>query len=1088
MRIQQLEHFIFAAMMLAAGISFAQTSQEIVGTVKDATGAVVSDARITARHLATNETRETRSDAGGDFRLLRLTRVGEYEVRVEKSGFRVAVAPKVLVETGQTVRLDLPLQIGEVAQSVQVEETASLVRSETASLETVIQNREILELPLNGRNFLQLTALSPGVSTNGPQASGYNSFNLSVSGGRARDNDYRIDGLRAMASYSNNIATLPPLDSLQEFELIRNLYSAEYGRAIGAVVEVRTKSGTNQLHGSAYEFARRGDWAAIPYFARTRPNYRIDQFGGSIGGPVYLPKLYKGRDRTFFFFAYEQLYQPSQVVAQFYTMTDAERSGDFTQSPFRLPRDPLTNQPFASGRIPASRFSPVAVNLLNIFPQPNQTLAGDVNWTGNFPANSKTHTYVARLDHQFNTKHSVFGSATLSKQKQISASRLDCGSCEKRISDEDFLTDGQAITLGYTWLMTPAVVLQVRGGRSINYASQEIRDKTRNYARELGFDFFPTDERKDLWGPPRVNVGRFAWFGTTNSPYVSDQDIYNGVAVLSINKGAHYVKAGTDLAWDRFASIGGYGSRGAYFGNDLFTGNQNADFILGHYGSANFQFEPDWYEARRPQLAFYVQDDWKIKPKLTLNVGLRYDYTGPYDAWKTHRLHRFDLAKNQVVYPKALEPLISADVRARLLFPYRFEGPSTSYDAQKNDFAPRIGLAYRPTGQSTFVIRAGYGIFYNSPMGLETIRSGRIAPWDAYLAFRPTPDAPLFFHRADGSLKQRVFASPGFTAPVEPGFKTSYNQQWNLSVQKQLTGAMALELAYAGSRAVNMSFQRDADAYAPLYGLSRYFTTVNMTTNGLDSRYDSLQVSLQQRFSQGLSFRANYTWSKLMNDYADYFDNGTVSVIFRKNLEWGRGFADHRHNLNLSGIYELPFGRGRRLAANVPRVVDYAIGGWKLNYILQLNSGFPVNLVYNAAFRPDAVPGRDANLPVSERTVDRWFDPTAFARPAAAARCEVEVPARRDGWFLLPCQGNLGRNVVDGPGFANLDTGVSKFFPIRENHRAEFRAEFFNVTNHPALYWNLGNGSGLRFDLAGASRLTAVRSNRTIQLAVRYSF
>ena len=298
---------------------------------------------------------------------------------------------------------------------------------------------------------------------------------------------------------------------------------------------------------------------------------------------------------------------------------------------------------------------------------------------------------------------------------------------------------------------------------------------------------------------------------------------------------------------------------------------------------------------------------------------------------------------------------------------------------------------------------------------------------------------------------------------------------------------MAIEVSYAGSRSADLTFQRDADVFAPKYGYDTYFTRVNLTTNGFDARYDSLQLQLQQRMRYGLQFRANYTWSKLMNDTADYFDNGTVDVLFDKRREWARGFNDRTQAFNIAGIYELPFGRGHSYLTHLHPVAEAVLGGWRTNFIFDAFTGYPVNIVSSSGFRPDLAAG-SVNLPASERTPDRWFDPAVFRNTANIDECRQVVGGRLPGWNKVRCVGNLGRNAMDGPGYWNLDFGVSKYFRVREQHRVELRGELFNAFNHPNLGFNVANGAGLRFDLAGAARLTSVYASREVQLSLRYSF
>lgn len=1071
-----------ALVFVPASLVKAQSYQTVVGTITDPSDRPVASATVVLKHLLTGESRSASTDAQGDYRISGLRHVGDYEVRCEATGFKAASVPQFAVLTGATVRVDVKLDIGAVAEQVTVTADVPSVRSEVSSLSAVAENREILELPLYQRNFLGLTALSPGVSSRAPNAfinMNESGLNLAVGGGRTRDNDIRLDGVRNVTGLNNDINTRPPLDALEEFQMLRHQYAAEYGRAMGAVVEVRTKSGSNAFHGSGYWFGRRGDWAAIPYFALSQPVFKEDQYGGSIGGPVWLPKIYKGTNRTFFFFAYEKFDNPSETVFRRYLLTPEERAGDFSRSIWgTTPLDPLTGQPFPGSRIPTTRFNPAIQKVFGLLPTPNTSIDANMNWTGNIPTPTKRPQFVLRGDHTISGNHSVYVSAAWSNEDNRRAFALDCGVCANRISDVAFVYNNRTVTGGHTWVISPRIVLQSRLGYSYLKSQYDQVDRSKNWAKELGFAFRPADDRQELWGMPPINVRGFggAYFSYfTNPTYGREEPAYNAISTITVNAGAHSVKAGADIIQDTTMGLFACGAAGAYsFGFDPRVGNQSAEFLLGVHNSSYYQRTPARAKARRWQQAYFAQDDWRITQRLTLNLGLRYDFFSPYNA-PDHRVARYDFATDEVIYPAALRDTLSADVRAGLKFRHRFDGPSTSYEhPSKFNFAPRFGFAFRPFGNSSTVIRSGYGIFYASPQGFSTTRNWRVGPWAEYLPLGQSPASltrpVMYIDKVQPELATTDYLTPGDVRMPEPGFKNAYTQQWNLTIQRAIVRDLSIEAGYVGSRGVHLDFEVWGQRYASLYGRSNFFLgdSLRVNSSGFDSRYNSLQLTLQKRYSAGYSFRLNYTYGNLMNNTPDAYsaDQGGHWAIVQRN-EWARSDADVRHNLNFSGIYELPFGRNRALGANWNRVTDAFLGGWKLNYLLELNSGNVINVLWGPRFRPDLVPGRN---PVLEGRSDfAWFDPSAFRAPACAA----------------PCQGNVGRNVLDGPNFRNLDLGISKLFYIRESHRIDARLEAFNSTNTANF-----SAGGLNVDVSqpASNRLRTVAPMRRVQIAVRYSF
>ena len=1089
-----------AVVWLCVSPLWGQSSQTIVGTVQDQTGGLIPGVTVTARHLDTNATREVVTNDTGDYKIIRLSRVGLYEVRAEMPGFNVALAPDILLTTGQTVRVDLALVVGDITQTVTVEGAPPLVRSETSSLEVVVEHREIVELPLYGRNVLDLTGLTTGVSTKAPSGIGYQQHNLVVGGARARDNDYRIDGFRSMANYNADMTVKPPLDAIEEFQLIRHNYSAGYGRAMGAIVEVRTKSGSNDFHGSGYWYARRGSWSAIPAFAKTKPTFEEDQYGGSIGGPVWLPGVYDGRDRSFFFFAYEKFKSPSEKVARFYAPTAAERAGDYSQSHWNqgrlgggFPIDPLTGEPFPGGQIPLSRMDGATQKMLGVIPMPNQELDGNVNWTGNFPFDREYPNYMVRGDHQFTDNHSFFSTIMFTQDLQFISPALDCGLDCNRISDVNQDGGNTSMVMGYNWTMSPTLVLENRLGYTWSNAATFVGvNQESNHAEDLGFSHYPSSDPSNshLWGAPRVTVGGHGsgptpgaatYFGHYSGGNLTRaEEAYNYNSIVSWVKGNHYFKFGVDILQDRPRVLATNGGSGMYWvGGPQITGNSNADFFLGEYGLGGFQFVAQWSGAKRTQHSLFIQDDWKVSRNLTLNLGLRHDFSPPYTSLQDRVIH-YDLADDIVVYPSALESQLTQQQRDSLQFPHRFSGPSTSFvDPDKWDFSPRLGLAYRPFGGNDMVVRAGYGVYYGSPMGYAVNRNWQAAPWQAWLNYGVwggIPPVPRRFADVQPELLEETYTIPGNIRTPEPGWQNAYTQHWNATLQKKIAHDIALEVGYAGARSVHLDFEHTGKLFAPKYGYEDFSLGGNLrlNTSGADSEYNAMQVTVQKRYSSGLAFRANYTWSKLMNDTSEAFDQGinpAAALTYRKLDEWGVGQADLRHNFNFSGIWELPFGIGRRVGSGWNRGLDAALGGWKMTYILDMNSGAAMNVFYGNFLRPDFISsGSDGNLPSSQRNEHVWFDQTAFQLAAEGQ------------------QGNVPRNSIEGPNYGNLDLGIGKDFRINETHRFQFRVEMFNATNHPNFYRGGSQSNTTRVDLPFAARLTQSWPMRRIQIGVRYSF
>jgi len=1031
----------------------------LLGTIKDASGAVVVGVSVSARHIETNIVHTGTTNEQGDYRIP-LSRIGVYQVRAEQAGFKAALFPEVLVQLGQTQRLDMALEVGELAESVTVDSRAPLVRSETSSLGEVMDNRKILELPLNGREFLQLATLTPGVSNrNASAGSPSKGGTLEVNGGRSGHNQFRVDGIDNTDNHYNELAAVPTIESIQEFQVVRNLYSAEYGRAGGGVIDVKLRSGTNQYHGSVYEFHRNSAVDARNFFAQTKPVFRFHQFGAAIGGPVYLPH-YNGKDRSFFFFSYEGFRESKGTTSLWNMPTALERTGDFSQSVIK-PKNPFTNQPFPGDRIPSTMLSPLGTKLINFLPLPNSS-DPIRNFVNNAQDTRHWNTNVIRFDQQLSQNRSLAFSWIGGTRKTLEPF---LGTYTARLRPQN----GYAAVLAFTQAFSPRTVFESRVGYTRLIDLLDNEDKS-DYATQIGWPLHQNGAT--FFGFPRMSIlsplGQRNYFGVDHSPFGRRNNAYNVVNSLSITKGSHSLKMGVDAKrqHDNWVLMG---SRNFFL--NTYSTNVWADFAMGLASSVQFMPDVSWMYLRRTLLGTYVQDDWKVSPRLTLNLGLRYDVNTPYKSLDK-RMATFDLTNGQLVYPEG-SPLTEQDL-ARIKYPYRVGGPATAHDTDWKSIGPRFGLAFRPRGTNDLVVRGGYGIFYAPVSGFVTAYTAFVAPWQARIALAGTPASPVIIDKIPVDYFYGPLANSGSViyAPAQRQFRDLGTQQWNFSVEKEIVSNLALEVSYIGSKQTHVSGLTDGQFYAQQYiGQARYPGTgsLSLRTAGYNMEYNALQVTARQRLAHGLSFLLNYTWSKALTDQSG--DDASVIPDYSDLRQiWGRADFDVRQIFNFSGIYEIPVGANRRFLSQARGVANAILGGWKLNYIFQATSGYPFSLSVSGAaalVRPDILPGKEANLPASQRTPDFWFDPSVFKAPATRF-------------------GNVAKNVMDGPGYANVDLGISKNFVIREARQLEFRTEMFNALNHPNFYF-----SGFfdpPFNVPGSNRPNAVRDPRSIQFALKFLF
>jgi len=671
--------------------AWAQTSSAIVGTVKDTLGGVMAGVTVTVVHEATQDKYQAVTNEAGDYRI-NLRQVGRFKVRAEMQGFKATAFSNILIEVGRTARVDASLEVGELSETLMVEAANPLVRSETSAIGEVIDNRKILELPLKGREYIQLATLMPGVASRNKRSAAHavtQGFAIQGNGQRTAANNYRLNGVNNMGANLNTQAAAPPLDAVEEFQVVRNLYPVEFGRGAGVVVDVRGKSGGNELHGSLYEFNRNASMDARQYFARSKPGFTFNQYGGSLGGPVWLPKLYNGKNKTFFFFAYEGLKDRRATVSKIGVPTAANRNGDFSQSPYNngVTRNPSTGLPYPGGIIPQSDWSPLGRRIMNLLPQPNNP-ESPLNYIGFQREPRDTARKIFRFDQKLGL-HSAFAALNFLPAAKVIRHQL-----VSPLSDGRQAANYRQFSFGYTHVITPQFLSETRAGYLSSKNLNGPNGDFTNYPKQWGYPWVPPDG--PLSGPPRHDVnlgfGQFSLMGGFGQEDFGD-NAYNLVQTFSVNHGKHTLKGGLDLIHERFHILTAPFSRGVYIQNGLYTGNPWADLLLGLNQRSLFSVGAANIRIRRTQQAYFFQDDWKVHPNLTLNLGVRYDlipgWAGPY-------VTSFDFKTGQVIYAAGA---VSAEQRARIRFPARFDGPDTAYNAQ-GDWAPRFGLAWRPFGDN----------------------------------------------------------------------------------------------------------------------------------------------------------------------------------------------------------------------------------------------------------------------------------------------------------------------------------------------------------------------------------------------------
>lgn len=1048
---------------------------EILGTIRDASGGVVTGAKVTVHGLLTNVQSTATTNEQGNYSFPNL-RAGSYEVTTSVAGFRPAKSDALLLRIGDRLRMDLTLDPGQVTEQVTVQAGVSpLLETDTSTRGQVIQSQQIEELPLNKRDYTQLVLLAPGTTYNPDQRLG---GAISVNGNRTLQNDYQLDGVdnnsHATSFRGDRVdVMLPSVDAVEEFRVQSNAYSAEYGHSAGAVINVTIKNGSNQFHGADWEFFRNDVLDAhgwTPTLSGIKPKVRFNLFGANVGGPIR-------KDKTFFFVNYEGDRERNGVIFQALVPTAELQQGNFANPPAALgstlkaaPIDPTTGAPFPNALIPRSRWSAVAGRILGYpqFPVPNASpLITTPGAYINTVANSvQADKFDIRIDHYFNSKVRLFGRYSFSDSTTFRPAPFN-GYVEGSNNDQfgNTLTRGQSAVVGSTLNVSSRSILDLR----IGYTRLGANVFPPNFGSPsstelLGIPNLPQGPKINA-GWPKFNISGLSAFGsTTSQPQYQIPNTYLTSGVYSVQRGAHSIRTGTDITYIQTAILDVSAVRGTFNFSNTWTGNPWGDFLLGL--PASYTQTSLFVAYNRNQIYnFFFQDDYRVLPNLTLNLGVRYEYGTPIYE-KYDRLSNYDLATGTLIV--ATDPGVSRKSLVK---------------SDRTNFAPRIGFAW--TAKPRLVVRSAYGMFYQ-----HTFRQGRenlLAENPPYLRDLTRSQSPASgtFVTLDGGPPPNFFAAALPTDQAvrgnDPNLKAGNVQQWNMTIQYSLAKDWIFEVGYVGNKGTHLSRFWNANqphvagpsgtlaARRPNPG----FGDVEYMDSGGNSFYNSLQTRLEKRFSNGLSLLHSFTYARGLDNVGAWNDpNGSLYPQDAYNFANEKALAENIVKLNsvASWVYELPFGRGKKMLSSAPKLADTVLGGWQVDGIWNWRTGLPVTIgspaCANCAMggdrttRADVVPGVSPS--VSNPSAPGWFNPAAF------------VPQTTP-------YGTVGRATIWAPGLQQWDLGFAKRFALDEQRFFQFRGELFNAFNQVNLKPPASTAGN-----AGFGTITAALPGRNVQFGLKF--
>ncbi len=1145
---------LILGLCLPFGIAYGQTFGQITGEVRDPSGAVVASAAVTATNVATNVARDTTTNQAGVYTFPDLI-PATYQVKVTAPGFQVTTST-VEIQVQQTARVDFTLNVGQATQTVEVSAAAAALTTESATVGTVIAQKTINDLPLNGRNFLQLVAVAPNVSYGFAAASqassreggdrGSNLYTISVAGMRSTFNEYSLDGVADTDPDFNEYIQVPSIDALQEFKVQSGIYPAEFGRE-AVQINVSTKSGTNDFHGTGFEFLRNSDFDADPYNfsgVATKNPFKQNQYGYYLGGPVWIPKLFNGKNKLFFMSNWEG-YKSRLTNTDTYTVpTAAWRSGDFSAFPTVL-YDPNTRvlgangvytaTPFPGNIIPTNRLDPTSQALYAFLPLPNVNPGNSTNPSNNLNIPEETQVnknqVTERIDYNQSSNMQWFGRFGWTSENTITPTLPQIGG--------SLATNSKQYMISNAWVLSPTKVNEFRFGYTTLYnAVQQILSGKEDVVHQLGLPY--PAEAPQSWGVPSVSLalnGLSGFGDNTNGPFVINDNIREALDNFSWNIGKHSLRFGGEYRYDIYNQFGNQYTRsqlqfnGEYTANpaNLAGGNAAADMDLGNLYRVDLALQVASANDTANSVAAYIDDTYKLTPKITVTVGLRWELEQPWlDTQQNMTNFQFKtgLPQQANVDPSLYPILTRAGTNGNFYqgldyiyvntTGYGQPGPvpvqrngalgARMVNTDYHNFAPRFGIAYSPT--SKWSIRTGFGIFYsldsqNSRFDENRATAGRLTDL-------PAPNAPptLTYQNSLNAAILPVSINPGLTWAIEQNIGVPYSMMYLLNVQRQLGTNSTLEVGYQGveDRHLNNQLNMDAGipngtAAAPSHvPYPMYYSGIEYTEGYGIGNYNALSTKLTQRYNSGLTTLIAFTWSKALDNGSairgstgDQYPENPYCVIA---CEYGPSGFNTPLRLVASVLYELPFGRGKRFI-NQGGVMDRIVGGWQFTTILTAQSGRPLNTVsWDAAgqvIQPNANRLNSTGISPYASNADQhqWFNLSGFSNVVAATCVGTITPGCYNDSF-----GNMQRNGLIGPSVWTADASLFKNIHITERQMLQLRLEVFNALNHVALNSpNVAWGTTTQTPAATFGQITNSGSTlgtayamREVQIAAKYVF
>lgn len=1066
--------------LLATPLAWTQnTTGAIVGAVRDPSDALVGDVKVTARNQATGFARTTETNAEGLYRFPLLP-AGSYTIRVEKDGFKAQQQTGIQIEILQTRAVDFRLELGSVTETVTVETSAPLLEMESSQAGEVIKTEQVVSMPLSARQFMQLAFLAPMAT---PATGDFRSTEINrdtampaAAGQRPEQNNYQIDGVDNRESGRNSMALGASVEAISEFKVQTGMAPAEFGRGGGVIINVATKNGTNQFHGSAFEFLRNDKFDARPYFSTRVNPLKRNQFGGALGGPIQ-------RDKLFFFGNYEGFREAATgnpTVGR--VPTQAERSGQISTAIV----DPLNNRtPFPNNQVPAARFSPISQRILELVPAINNPSDPVRNFIFNdMPSGRTNRDYaVGRVDWNVGMRDNLYGRYLFNEENLRNPPSLPAPA---NSGGRDFKLRGQSASINWNRVISSSLVNSLNVGYT-RYRNRlaTLNSDVRDLITPAGITNTLSATDPLFWAAPSISVPGFLFPGEV-TPNYRTMNQYQITENATWNRGRHTFKFGADLRQIRTAMFytGGNGSWG--FAN-RYTGDNFADYLLGFASSVSKTARATLWGSRINYGGLYFQDDWKVTQRLTLNLGLRWEVEGALKQSDRAGLG-WDIPTSTMLVSEQAVNRAAIDSFYRTIRPeiaVRFVPEAAPYNTDWNNFQPRVGFAYMLTAKT--VVRGGAGIYFDSPQIQSMASSNDFAPNTLRPVWTANPTVPDISYNPEGATaaETTLRAAPLTIFPfISRNFPYGRIHQWNLSVQQQLGAGSVFEVMYQGSTGQNLLVFDNINFRAPGPGNVQqqlpwpYFARIQNFDNWGQSSFNGLGVKLEQRAGHGFSYLLSYTWGKSIDNASTLNQAPQWTDPF--NRRSGRGPSDFNAAQRFSAAYEFqfPIGSGKALLGDLTGAAGKIASGWGLRGLTFMQTGLPQNVTMNLArvgicavacsARPDRI--GDGILPRDERTISRYYDVNAF-RVLALAGADRRV-------------GNAGRNILTAAGVNNFDLQLFKNTRIREGHNLEFRWEMFNAFNH--TQWGGANTNMEAPALFGV--ISSTRSPRIMQFVLRYAF